>query len=86
MRDMERYSLKTVNKATLESWHAVLRVNPGPTRCRDEEGHWTGLAPVLSSSETEETYTATDPTVHLRGQSRGFTQLSKMVRKGAAVV
>lgn len=77
MRDMERYSLRTVNKATSECWHAVLPVNPGPTRCRDEEGHWTGcaapMAAVLSSTETEETHTATDPTVHLRGQSRGFT-------------
>lgn len=33
MRDVERYSLRTVNKATSECWHAVLLVNPGPTSC-----------------------------------------------------
>lgn len=30
---MERYSLRPVNKATLECWHTVLLVNPGPTCC-----------------------------------------------------
>lgn len=90
MRDRERYSLRTVNKATVEHWHAVLPGVLAPHAAWDEEGHWTGcaahMAAVLSSTETAETYTATHPTVHLRGPGRGLTQLSKMIRKGAAVV